>query len=78
VIPTLLTKVILILVMGTHGHTGFKDLLWNDVDKLRHKISIPLLIVKKLSRATSRYSLYLCSENLGKRMPLLSGLKKKE
>ncbi|MEO8253392.1 MAG: Nramp family divalent metal transporter [Flavobacterium sp.] len=35
------------LVMGTHGHTGFKDLiLGTTVDKLRHKISIPLLIVK--------------------------------
>ncbi len=37
-----------ILVMGTHGHTGFKDLLFGTtVDKLRHKISIPLFIVKK-------------------------------
>ena len=36
-----------ILVMGTHGHTGFKDLLFGTtVDKLRHKISIPLFIVK--------------------------------
>lgn len=36
-----------ILVMGTHGHTGLKDLLFGTtVDKLRHKISIPLLIVK--------------------------------
>ncbi|MGM8360977.1 Nramp family divalent metal transporter [Flavobacterium sp. ARAG 55.4] len=36
-----------ILVMGTHGHTGFKDLIFGTtVDKLRHKISIPLLIVK--------------------------------
>jgi manganese transport protein len=36
-----------ILVMGTHGHTGFKDLVFGTtVDKLRHKISIPLLIVK--------------------------------
>ncbi|MCC9072294.1 Nramp family divalent metal transporter [Flavobacterium sp. F-65] len=37
-----------ILVMGTHGHTGFKDLVFGTtVDKLRHKISIPLFIVKK-------------------------------
>ena len=37
-----------ILVMGTHGHTGFKDLIFGTtVDKLRHKISIPLLIVKE-------------------------------
>ncbi len=36
-----------ILVMGTHGHSGFKDLLFGTtVDKLRHKISIPLFIVK--------------------------------
>jgi manganese transport protein len=36
-----------ILVMGTHGHTGFKDLIFGTtVDKLRHKIAIPLLIVK--------------------------------
>jgi manganese transport protein len=37
-----------ILVMGTHGHTGLKDILFGTtVDKLRHKISIPLFIVKK-------------------------------
>ena len=37
-----------VLVMGTHGHTGLKDILFGTtVDKLRHKISIPLLIVKK-------------------------------
>ena len=36
-----------VLVMGTHGHTGFKDLLFGTtVNKLRHKISIPLFIVK--------------------------------
>ena len=36
-----------ILVMGTHGHKGFKDILFGTtVDKLRHKISIPLFIVK--------------------------------
>jgi manganese transport protein len=36
-----------VLVMGTHGHTGIKDLLFGTtVDKLRHKISIPLFIVK--------------------------------
>ena len=35
------------VVMGTHGHTGLKDILFGTtVDKLRHKISIPLLIVK--------------------------------
>ena len=37
-----------ILVMGTHGHTGIKDILFGTtVDKLRHEISIPLFIVKK-------------------------------
>ena len=36
-----------ILVMGTHGHSGFKDLIFGTtVNKLRHKISIPLFIVK--------------------------------
>jgi manganese transport protein len=39
-----------ILIMGTHGHKGLKDLLFGTtVDKLRHKISIPLLIVKNQS-----------------------------
>ena len=36
-----------ILVMGTHGHSGLKDLIFGTtVNKLRHKIAIPLLIVK--------------------------------
>jgi len=49
VIPAIINKGDFdILVMGTHGHTGFKDLIFGTtVDKLRHKISIPLLIVKK-------------------------------
>ncbi|GIZ07972.1 Nramp family divalent metal transporter [Flavobacterium sp. UMI-01] len=49
VIPMLINKSNFdVLVMGTHGHTGFKDLIFGTtVDKLRHKISIPLLIVKK-------------------------------
>ncbi len=35
------------LVMGTHGHTGVKDLIFGTtVNKLRHEISIPLLIVR--------------------------------
>ena len=48
VIPTLINAGNFdIIVMGTHGHTGFKDLIFGTtVDKLRHKISIPLLIVK--------------------------------
>ncbi|NHN25663.1 iron/manganese transporter [Flavobacterium jejuense] len=36
-----------ILVMGTHGHSGIKDILFGTtVDKLRHKIYVPLFIVK--------------------------------
>ena len=36
-----------LLVMGTHGHTGWKDVLFGTtVNKLRHSISTPLLIVK--------------------------------
>ena len=48
VIPEIVNKGAFdVLVMGTHGHTGFKDLIFGTtVDKLRHKISIPLLIVK--------------------------------
>jgi manganese transport protein len=35
-----------LLVMGAHGHRGFKDLiLGTTVDALRHKIKIPILIV---------------------------------
>ncbi|MCG9791949.1 Nramp family divalent metal transporter [Flavobacterium algicola] len=49
VIPTLINKGDFdVLVMGTHGHTGFKDLVFGTtVDKIRHKISIPLFIVKQ-------------------------------
>ncbi len=36
-----------VLVMGTHGHSGIKDLiLGTTVDNVRHRITIPLLIVK--------------------------------
>ncbi len=36
-----------ILVMGTHGHTGIKDILFGTtVNKLRHQIKIPLLLVR--------------------------------
>jgi manganese transport protein len=36
-----------LLVMGTHGHTGFKDLVFGTtVDKVRHRIKIPLYIIK--------------------------------
>ena len=36
-----------LLIMGTHGHSGFKDLVFGTtVDNVRHKIAIPLFIVK--------------------------------
>lgn len=36
-----------LLIMGTHGHTGFKDLLFGTtVDNVRHQINIPLFLVK--------------------------------
>lgn len=36
-----------LLIMGTHGHTGFKDLIFGTtVDHVRHKIDIPLFLVK--------------------------------
>lgn len=45
VIPKLLTDADL-LVMGTHGHTTFKDILFGTtVEKVRHSISIPLVLV---------------------------------
>ena len=35
-----------LLVMGAHGHRGFKDLIFGStVDALRHKIKIPVLVV---------------------------------
>ena len=35
-----------LLVMGAHGHKGFKDLLFGTtVDAVRHKIKIPVLII---------------------------------
>ncbi len=37
-----------LLVMGAHGHKGFKDMIFGTtVDAVRHGINIPLLIVRK-------------------------------
>jgi manganese transport protein len=48
VIPTLINaEPFDVLVMGTHGHTGLNDMLFGTtVDNVRHKIRIPLFIVK--------------------------------
>ncbi len=36
------------LVMGAHGHKGFKDLLFGStVDAVRHNVHIPVLVVRK-------------------------------
>jgi len=36
-----------ILVMGSHGHKGLKDIIFGStVDKVRHQVKIPVLIVK--------------------------------
>lgn len=36
-----------LLVMGAHGHRGLKDLLPGaTVDAVRHKVQIPVLVVK--------------------------------
>jgi manganese transport protein len=36
-----------LLVMGTHGHSGIKDLIFGEtINAIRHNISIPLLAVK--------------------------------
>lgn len=37
-----------ILVMGTHGHSGIKDILFGTtVDKVRHRIKIPMFLVHR-------------------------------
>lgn len=37
-----------LLVMGAHGHTGIKDILFGTtLDSVRHKVNIPVLIVGK-------------------------------
>jgi len=36
-----------LLVMGAHGHKGLKDLIFGTtVDSVRHKVDIPVLIVR--------------------------------
>lgn len=41
------SKAMDLLIMGAHGHGGIKDLLFGTtVDKLRHKVKTPILIVK--------------------------------
>jgi len=36
-----------LLIMGAHGHRGFKDVIFGTtVDKLRHSVNTPILIVK--------------------------------
>ena len=36
-----------ILVMGAHGHMGLKDFIFGStVDKVRHQVKIPVLIIK--------------------------------
>ncbi|MEO5593291.1 MAG: Nramp family divalent metal transporter [Chitinophagaceae bacterium] len=35
-----------LLVMGAHGHTGFKDLIYGEtINKVRHELKIPVLVV---------------------------------
>jgi len=35
-----------LLILGSHGHKGFKDLLFGTtVDSVRHKVEIPVFIV---------------------------------
>ncbi len=48
-IPKIVTSMEMdLLVMGVHGHKGFKDLIFGTtVDSVRHKIKIPLLVVNK-------------------------------
>jgi manganese transport protein len=42
-----------ILVMGAHGHKGIKDMvLGTTVDKVRHRVNIPVFIVKGMTEST--------------------------
>lgn len=52
VIPKLVNKGKFdLLIMGTHGHTGIKDvLLGTTIDHLRHKISIPLVLINNTKK----------------------------
>jgi manganese transport protein len=37
-----------LLVMGAHGHTGLKDLIFgNTINAVRHKLNIPILVVRE-------------------------------
>ncbi|HCT30211.1 MAG TPA: iron/manganese transporter [Bacteroidales bacterium] len=37
-----------LLLMGTHGHKGLKDIVFGTtIDKVRHKVNIPVLLVKR-------------------------------
>jgi manganese transport protein len=46
IVKVILDQEIDLLVMGAHGHKGFKDVIFGTtVDKVRHRINIPLLIV---------------------------------
>ena len=36
-----------LLVMGAHGHGGFKDLIFgNTINPVRHELNIPILVVR--------------------------------
>ena len=37
-----------LLIMGAHGHTGFKDLIFGTtINAVRHHVKVPLLVVKE-------------------------------
>ena len=39
------------IVMGSHGHKALKDLIFGTtVNKVRHKVNIPVLVVKPLTK----------------------------
>jgi manganese transport protein len=39
-----------LVVMGAHGHNAFKDLLFGStIDKVRHHVSIPVLVVSHMN-----------------------------
>lgn len=39
-----------LLIMGAHGHKGFKDFIFGTtVDSVRHRVKVPVLIVRRIS-----------------------------
>jgi manganese transport protein len=43
-----------LLIMGAHGHTGLKDVIFGTtINAVRHEVKVPLLVVKEEPRRSS-------------------------